>query len=179
MKRWLGSGSSLTDGVGNKVAHTVSSGLRGISEGFTWIGIVSIVFIMLIIVGNVFGRYLFNSPISGIYEIIEAVMVFAAFSGMIIVTVRGRNVRVDILVSRFPGYLQRVLVSLMFFIAAGAFAILAWQLGISAVTWMHRDLETVILHIPLPYIKFAAAVGAGLVCLMFLISFIRSLGKER
>lgn len=53
------------------------------TDGFSWVGIVALVAMMLLISSDVILRYAFNNPITGSYEIImmlEGIAVFTAFS---------------------------------------------------------------------------------------------------
>ena len=167
------------EGVGNVVAHTARRGLGGIAEGLTWLGVISLMLIMLMTVCDVTGRFFFNQPIKGTHELVEAALVFVATSGMILVTAAGRNVGVKLLTSRFPEHVQRILVTIMDFVAFVVFGVVARQLWISGFNWMDRGLYTPVLHIQFYVLKFCFAAGVSVICLIFLSIFIRSLGKLR
>ena len=168
-------------GVGNKIAHTTTKGIYFLSEGLLWLGCFALFVIMILTVFDVFGRYFFKSPIPGTIEIVQLIMCVGAFCGMIYCTARGGHIGVRIITDRLPWRVQRILVSVMHFIGAGAFAFVSWQLWSSAVGWIERGYTaptTAQLLIPLVPFKFFAAVGAGLVALMLFRSFIQSLGKQ-
>ncbi len=179
MRRQQDSGKDARDGVGNVVAHSARKGLGGIAEGLTWLGVVALLGIMLLTVCDVTGRYFFDRPIKGTYEVVEAALVFVATSGMILVTAAGRNVGVKLLTSRFPGHVQRILVTIMDFVAFVVFGVVSWQLWLSGIDWLDRGLFTPVLHIQFSYLKFCFATGVSVLCLIFLSIFIRSLGKQR
>lgn len=179
MKRRLDLDTSLEEGVGNEVTHTLQSILRRVAGWFMWLGGGLLVVIILLIVSDSFGRYFLNSPIVGSIEIVQLLLVVIAFSGMVYVAAREGNVRVDIIVSHFPGLFRRILASIMTFIGAGAFALVSWQFWLAAEKAIRTNQYSPALHIPYAPFKFAAAVAAGLICLLLLISLLSSLGKRR
>lgn len=178
MNRQNSLGNGLSGG-GDQVAPTTQPWVDYICRGLWWVGAGSIIGITLLTVCASFGRYFLDRPIPGTIELVQLMLLLAAFSGMVIVTASEKNVVIRILTSRFPQRVQRILNSIMNFIAFGVFALVSWQLWLSAAGWMESGRFTGVLDIPLAPFKFVAAVGAGLVCVMFLRSFILSLGKWR
>lgn len=179
VKRWWGLGKGLSgSSAGNVVASTTVKGVHHISEGLMWFGGGLLIVITLLTVSDVFARYFFDSPIPGTIELVKLILVCITFSGMVYTTARKANVQVTVLVSRFPRRAQRILASIMTFIGVVIFALLSWQLGLSAAEWMHIGRHSATLFIPLAPFKFFAAVAAGLICLVLLIRFLHSLGKQ-
>jgi TRAP-type transport system small permease protein len=64
--------------------------------------------LMLMIVVDISGRYLFNRPLSGTIGISEILMAAAVFLGLAQTQLRGGNIRVEILTTRMPPTLRRV-----------------------------------------------------------------------
>jgi len=98
---------------------------------------------------------------------------------MVYVTFKGGNVEVTLLVSKFPRHAQQVIASVMLFIGVGVFALLAWQGWVAALEAMRTGTSTVSLEIPHFPFKFVAAVGFSMMCLWLVVSFLRSLGKNK
>ncbi|MBA5777202.1 TRAP transporter small permease [Stappia sp. F7233] len=113
---------------------------------------------------DVIGRYVFSSPLPGAFELTEVLLGLIIFVGLPLVTLRQEHVTVDLLTSRAPNVLRRLLLRLAQALTAGVLAMLAWRLGIIA-----RDLSaygdaTVFLRIPLGPVAgvmaFLAAAGS-------------------
>ncbi len=179
MKRRFDLGKGLGEGVGNFVTHTIPGVIHRISEGVVWLGAGLLIFVVLLTVCDSFGRYFLNSPIVGSIEIVRLVMVGIVFSGMVYVAAREGNVKVNIIISRFPGPVQRILAFIMTFLGTVAFAAASWQLWLAAEKAVRINQYSPALHIPYAPFKFAAAIAAGLICLLLLISLPRTLSKRK
>ena len=179
MNRQLDSGKSVDEGVGSEITHTLQNILRRVAEWFMWLGGGLLVVVTLLTVSDSFGRYFLNSPIVGNIEIVPLLLVVIAFTGMVYVAAKERNVKVDIVVSHFPGIVQRILVFIMTLISAGVLALVSWQLWLAAEKAVRTNQHSPALDIPYAPFKFTAAVAAGLICLLLLIGLINSLVKRR
>lgn|GEM_PF-1332683 len=177
MKGWHNLGQGFSKGAGNSVTRTLEAGVHSISQGLMWLGISVFSVVILLIVSNVAMRYLFNAPITGIYDMVELAMLPTIFWAMVYVTFRGGNIEVALLVSRFPKRAQGIIKSVMILIGVGVFAALSWQLGLAGWGWMKLGRYSANLGVPLAPFKFVAALGAALICLELLVSFFHSLGK--
>ncbi|MFA9430207.1 TRAP transporter small permease [Egicoccus sp. AB-alg2] len=118
-----------------------------------------IVGLMLLIVGNVLGRWLFSRPVRGTVELTEIAMVGIVFLGFAYAQVREDHIRVDLVYEKL-GRRGRVVLGL--FAAAVSFAtvvVMAWRLydytGILAAS----RRTTSALAIPLYWVAWVAVVG--------------------
>jgi TRAP-type transport system small permease protein len=125
---------------------------------------------------DVFGRYLFNSPVYGGYEIVEIMMGVLIFSALPLLCAREGHVTIDILdgvTPRGAAYVQRIVVNL---VSAVALAAVAWQLYAKSFdlaknneVWMTLKIR----HAPFA-IGFAALAALGTVaclanCVLYLL----------
>ena len=134
-------------------------------------GVVWILF-MLMVVGDVTGRYAFLAPIAGTMEVGQNVLAFAVFLSWAAVLARNQHIRVLILVDRMPPrwrYAFDVLALVMGFAVILPIALY----GFSFATESLRLKETGITYgIPLYPGKLALFVGASLFALQFFIQLL-------
>jgi TRAP-type C4-dicarboxylate transport system permease small subunit len=131
---------------------------------------VTILFAMMVLTFiDVWGRYAFNTPIYGSYEVTEFMMGVLIFASLPILCAREGHVTIDILDGVMPRRWvtgQRLVVNL---ISAAVLALIAWRLWIYADD-LRRNVEvTMTLKIPhAPFCRaFAALAGiASLACLI-------------
>jgi TRAP-type C4-dicarboxylate transport system permease small subunit len=122
---------------------------------------------------DVIGRYFFNSPIYGAFEITETLLAALIFSGLPLVTLRGDHVTVDLFDSVTPDWLfrlQHVAACLVGLVATGY---LAWRLWVRA-TSMHAAGETTAqLKFKLAYLAYAMSILMALTALALLVLALR------
>lgn len=179
LKRQHDSGKALDSSGAGSVASTTTRVIQHISKWFMWLGSGLLILIAVLTVSDVFTRSSFSLPIRGTTELVELMLVCVVFLGMVYATVKNGHVRVTVLVSRFSKRVQRVLASTMTLIGVVLFALLSWQLWLSAVEWTRVGRYSITLNIPTAPFKFVAAVAAGLISLVLLVNFLQSLGKQR
>jgi TRAP-type C4-dicarboxylate transport system permease small subunit len=155
-------------------------GIHGVTTVVTWTSMVVLFLMMVEVTCDVLGRYVLNSPIKGSVDFGELMMAVVVFCGIAYTALTKRHVRVDLVSSRVSPRIRRVLDSVAFFISAGIYSLIAWQLGIRA--W--EDVVsppgeiTQLLYIPLAPFIFVAAFGSLMLCLEFLIDFFHALFQE-
>jgi len=77
---------------------------------------------------DVVGRYLFNRPVKGAYEVIEILMGALIFTALPVITYNDRHITIDLLDAAMPRRLVRFQRFLVSAVAAIALAAIAWQL---------------------------------------------------
>ena len=88
-----------------RIARFVISSYGCMVTGMQWAGAVTICFLMILIIGDVGGRYFFNSPISGTPELAKISIVTILFLGITKTLKLGRHVRGTALADRLsPEY---------------------------------------------------------------------------
>ena len=98
-----------------------------ITEGVSWVGAGALVLMVLIVVANVVGRYLFRKPLLGAVEMVGLLTVVTVFCVLAFAESKGAHIVVDILVSRLHGRTKAILASIMSLLGAVFFIITAWQ----------------------------------------------------
>lgn len=125
--------------------------------------------LMTITCADVIGRYFFNSPIYGAFEITEMLLAALIFSGLPLVTLRNDHVTVDVLDSFIPAPLARVQHVIVCLISFVATAYLAWRLGVRAENMLAAGETTAQLKFKLGYLTYAMSVLMGLTALALLV----------
>jgi TRAP-type C4-dicarboxylate transport system permease small subunit len=104
---------------------------------------------MLITTADVFGRYLFASPLPGAFEITQILLAATIFAGLPIVTLKQEHVTVTIASDRLPASLRRVHAALASLVGALILATVAWRLAGQAARLASYGDTTSLLRIPL------------------------------
>jgi len=95
---------------------------------------------MILTLLDVFGRYLFNSPIMGAYEITELMLVILIFAGIPLASANDEHIAVDLIDGVMPPFIVKVrdiLISLTMSVVMGALSISVWHRD-----WKPSNMET-------------------------------------
>lgn len=120
---------------------------------------------------SVLGRYLFNAPVPGDYEITELAIGIAVFAFFPYCHIKNANIVVELFTGRMPPRFKAALDAvhnLIFAIVAG---LITWRLFIGGMHKFDDGETTMFLGIPIHWAYFSALVGAGLltvVCVLLL-----------
>ncbi len=140
---------------------------------------VSLLIMVFFVVADVVGRYFFNKPIMGGYEIQELLMVLIVFLAFGFVTRDKGHVYVELLVQRFKGRTLSIVNSLTCLMSLGFVVLLAWQMvksGLEEMTSTSGDF-TPMLHIPVGPFMIIAAAGLAFMALEFLIELVTDISR--
>jgi TRAP-type transport system small permease protein len=117
-------------------------------------------------------RYLFNSPLSGAFELVEYMMAIVIPFSIVYCAEMKAHVSVELILARFPKKFQLIVNALTTLIAVAFTGVMAWQnlLYIGEVYDSH--LTSSVLLIPTYPFVIPVALGIGAFALMLLIHFI-------
>lgn len=154
--------------------------LRKIFDGMSSVGNyitgVVLVIVMLLTVGEITGRYVFNHPIPGDFEFIELSMGVLATMGFAFALEQGRHIRATILVDRFASSAQRYLLLAGYLAGFIVTGLLTWQLiGGAMQSVKTREHTFGLLPIPMYPTKIIIVFSVALFCLGFLLHFVQDL----
>jgi TRAP-type transport system small permease protein len=135
---------------------------------------------MFLTAGDVFLRNVFNKPILGAFEITECMMAVIVASGLAYVSVAKSQIRVEILFSRLPQRVQKILTVITDFLSLGFCSLLSWR----ALVYLKGEYEsdTRLGALLIPTSPFIAVVALGwlllaVVLLKDFVQLIRELKK--
>ena len=134
---------------------------------------------MCLITADVVGRYLFGSPITGVYEITEFTILIIIFSFLAPAQAAKRHVYVDLLVNRFPERLRRVVALINHLICFLLMALITWMGFQRALDLFRAGEASPNLGVPeYPFVLFLT-LGAAVMCLEYLRDLIQLAGSDR
>ena len=119
---------------------------------------------MLLTVCDVIGRYAFNSPITGAYEITEIMMVTAVFFLIPYTQEKKGHIAVDLVVILLPKKLRILIDIITHTLSLLLFILIAWMNVVRSIELMRRNEYTPILEIPVSPFVLVVAFGALLFC---------------
>jgi len=115
---------------------------------------------MLLTVTEILLRKLAGYSIEGVYEAVELMLVSIVYLGLAHVQNRGKNVRVEVLLTRVPSKVRQSMEAFTMMLTAVFFAIAVWMTGHEAwASWLVK--ETTLLPAALPVYIVRAIVTLG------------------
>jgi TRAP-type C4-dicarboxylate transport system permease small subunit len=117
---------------------------------------------------DVIGRYVFNSPLPGAYEIAENLLAICVFAALPLAALRREHVTVSLTDSLFRGaaqVIQQLLVGLFSFLALAG---VTWRLWIQAGVLTEHGDRTLFLHLPLGVVAYFMTAMAALTAVIAL-----------
>lgn len=145
-------------------------GLERIENFFVIVGLVGLFLMMLLTTLNAGGRYLFNSPVPGVYETTELyLMPMAIFLVAASLQRDDGNINVDIAYQNFSDRTQTIIDLLSRIATMAIFGIIAWEAAKHAWDGYQRGWVTVgIVDFPI-YLSWAImAIGLTTFCIRLL-----------
>lgn len=119
--------------------------------------------IMILMVIDVTGRYVFNQPVPGAAELIELAMGIMVFAALPMTTLRREHISLDYAESLFGRAIRPYLRGLVDIVTALIIGFLGWRLAMKAATILRYSDTT-------PYLQISIAPVAIFVSVMTLIT---------
>lgn len=104
--------------------------------------------LMLVTCVDVVGRYFFNRPLGGAFELTELMLGALVFAGLPLVSARGEHVEVDLLVSTMGAGFRGVVTRVAGVFSAAVLLVFAWRLVDLWQTMLEDGTRSVSLGIP-------------------------------
>jgi TRAP-type C4-dicarboxylate transport system permease small subunit len=151
-----------------------------VNKQLNLIGVFIIFFLMFLIVADVTGRYLWNTPILGTYDIGQSLIVIIVFFGFPYTQKIGGNIRVESVISHFSPRLRlsvevsyRIVALLLFMLITYGTWEEAWT------SWQKREAYLTLFYggvlLPIYPSKFAVPIGSLLLCFQFFFEVLEKL----
>jgi TRAP-type C4-dicarboxylate transport system permease small subunit len=160
-----------------KMPASSESGLRWVNRVMVYVAAVALFGMMMLTVVDVIGRYFFNSPIKGVYELVGFTLVGAGAWGMGYSQIRRGHIKVDFLLKRFSQRIQAILTILANLVGFVAFSLLFWRVILLAQYYLNlkHGNATDTLHIPIAPFVIVLAIGLGILAVDLLFDLVNSL----
>ncbi len=142
-------------------------------RGFGLISSLATFLMMLVVVANIVGRYLFNKPLTGTLEFTESLLVIVIFLSVALTQYDGGHIRVNLITRRLPKRVARIF-TVVAMLAGCAFftwcAYAAWIFAAQAYSFNEQEWGEVVF--PLWPMKFVVFAGIAMLALQFLLDAI-------
>lgn len=154
----------------NKISRIAAHILLVAGAGFLAI-------MMFLTMTDVVLRYIFRSPLTGAYEVIEYMMAVVVPFGIVYCAYEKGHVSVDVVFDHLPKRLQDFMSCITSLVILCLFLLVAWQ----NILYIHETyasrLTTAVLYIPsFPFVG-VIAIGMVALCLVLFIDFLNFLLK--
>nr|WP_277998729.1 TRAP transporter large permease subunit [Moorella sulfitireducens] len=120
---------------------------------------------------DVLARLILRKSLPGIIEMEEFMLVILVFLGLAYIQAEKEHIRIELLVSRFPQWLQTVIDGFIYLASTILFAIISWQTYLQAIKKI--GTKSTALGIPISIFLVIAAVGTLLLTLIVATDFLK------
>ena len=142
---------------------------RSLSTYLSYIGNAALAFMMLLTTTDVLGRYFFNSPVLGAYEITEYLMLIMVFSYLALAQSQKAHINVDIVFNRLPAWLQRIFERFNHIVCLLVMILVTWKSAQRIAELKSTGEASLLLKIP----DYPFAIFLVIGCLVFCIEFFK------
>ena len=136
--------------------------------------------VMGMTVVSVLGRYLFNAPVPGDYEITELAIGIAVFAFFPYCHIANANIVVELFTGKMPARFRAALDAVHNIAFAVVAGLITWRLFVGATHKLDDGETTVFLGIPVHWAYFSSLLGAGLltmVCALLLFRHLKTMAR--
>ena len=145
--------------------NRVDKGIRSLNVLLAYAGSYVLFGMMLLTIFDVIGRYIFNEPITGAYEITEAMMVTLVFFFIGYAQATKSHVAVDLVVNLLPQKLRVLIDIITHTLSLLMMILIAWMSMLRWLELMRIKEYTAILHIPVSPFLLILALGCFVFCI--------------
>jgi len=149
------------------------------SNLLTAIAMVAMVFVMLAVSADVFMRFVFKSPILGVWDLTTLAYVVIVWGPMAMAAIKGSHIMLTFLVERLPRSPRLGLALIISLVTSGMLGMVSWRLLVHAMDMGARQTQTAVLRIPYAPLGYFAAFACAIMALAFLARFPETVGKIR
>jgi len=158
---------------------TVSDKLGRISSALAYVGALSLFGIMCLTTADVVGRYFFNAPILGVFELTEFMVLILIFSFVAYTQFTKSHVSVDLLITLFPKKF-RIYIELfnhsLCLILMGLITYMGFSRALELVEFGEASPN---LGVPLYPFVFFLVLGCVVMCIEYIRDLLRLFGDRK
>lgn len=128
---------------------------------------------------QIIARYIFNRALPGVYESAELLLVGIIYLGLAHIQSRNGHIRVELFVSRLSPAGRNLAESFALLPVLALFAIITYKSGQTAYqAWRMGEVSMGLIDFPVWPAKMMVPIGTSLLCLRFIVQFLRSLSRQ-
>lgn len=153
--------------------------LKKLSTGIGYVGSIALFSMMLLTTADVVGRYLFNKPLVGAYEITEFLVLIVIFSFISNAQAHKNHVSVDLLFTKFPKKIRFISNLLNHIACLALMGLISWMSFLKAMELKEVGEASPNLVIPdYPFVIYLV-IGCLVLCIEYLIDIIQIASGKR
>jgi len=146
----------------------VTGKLGRLSSGLAYVGCISLFAMMCLTTIDVVGRYLFNRPITGAFEITEYLVLILIFAFIGYAQSQKSHVAVDLLWTRLPYRARKYIDLVNHFVCLALMVLITWMSVLKAVELKEVGEASPNLMIPAFPFAFFMVLGCMVMCVELL-----------
>jgi len=153
--------------------EAVSDKLGRISSALAYVGAFSLFGIMVLTTADVAGRYLFNAPITGVFELTEFMVLILIFSFLAYTQSGKGHVSVDLLVAHFPKKIRNSIALLnhtLCLVLMGLITYMGFERALELVEYQEASPN---LGVPIYPFVFYLVLGCAVMCIEYIRDLLR------
>lgn len=128
---------------------------------------------------DVWGRYVFNAPVPGGFEVTELMMATLIFAGLPLTTLYDEHVCVDLLDGVFPRPFARLRDAIVRLLCAGMMGVLSYRMWLKADEQVGYGDQTAVLQISVAPVTYFVSVSCAFSFILFLVLAWRGLNPRQ
>ena len=162
-----------------KVPEKTAVVLQWVGKGMGMVAAIVLAFMMVLTVADVIGRYFFDRPIKGTWELVGLLLVCAGTWGLAYCQMEKGHISITIMEGFFSPRVRAATSALACLIGLGGFSFISWQTFLLAKKYflLPRMDETDTLGLPFSPFILLLSIGTGMMALMLVIDVVRSIGE--
>lgn len=121
-----------------------------------------LVLLMVLTTADVVGRYFFNSPIAGVFDLTHFAVSIMAYLGLAYCAMRGAHVAIELLYDKLPKAARGVLDRAINLAGCLLFGLISWRTAVQSIDIRDMGEASQMMEIPLYPLYYLVAFGAGL-----------------
>ena len=163
----------------NMDGKALSHKLGRFSSLLAYLGAFALFVMMALTTADVVGRYLFNTPILGVFELTEFLVLILIFSFLAYTQSHKSHVSVELLVNRLPGKIQVYIEIVDHVVCLLLMALITWMGFDKALELLEVGEASPNLGIPDYPFVFFLVLGSAVMCIEYIRDLIRLFGSRK
>ncbi len=146
----------------NERANKIARATEIVASAAAYAAGAVLILLMLLTTADVAGRYFFNSPIDGVFDLTHFAVAMMTFLGLAYCGYRGGHVVIELLYDKLPPGARRVLNRGINLAGCVLFAGIAWRTAVQSIDVRDMGEASQMMEIPLFPLYCLVAFGSGL-----------------
>ncbi len=142
--------------------------MKSIGRAFATLAGVAILFMMAVTSVDVAGRYLFNTPLRGAFEMTEITMALVIFAGISLAALSRDHITVNLFESHMPTQARRWQVVAGDIVCAAVVGVMGWRILVRGTALVDSGETTLVLGVMRGYVAWGMALLCAVAVLVFL-----------